>query len=62
VADYFEAVTAKRHYRDPMPVDEAFALLRQESGIHLEKKFVDALIANYTRNRSDHSTAHENQA
>ena len=49
VADYFEAVTSKRHYRDPMPVDEAFALLRQESGAHLDKRFVEALISWYTR-------------
>jgi putative nucleotidyltransferase with HDIG domain len=57
VADYFEAVTAKRHYRDPMPVDEAFALLRQEAGTHLEKRFVEALITTYTRTRSEQSAA-----
>ena len=52
VADYFEAITSKRHYRDPMPVDEAFALLRQESDTHLEKRFVEALIDNYTKTHS----------
>lgn len=49
VADYFEAVTSKRHYRDPMPVTEAFDLLRQESADHLEGRIVEALIAWYTR-------------
>jgi HD-GYP domain-containing protein (c-di-GMP phosphodiesterase class II) len=49
VADYFEAITAKRHYRDPMPVDEAFRSLRGEIGKHFEKKFVEALIRYYTR-------------
>ncbi|NVN91668.1 MAG: HD domain-containing protein [Desulfuromonadales bacterium] len=49
VADYFEAVTSKRHYRDPMPVHEAFDLLRQESVSHLEGRIVEALIAWYTR-------------
>ncbi|MBT1073197.1 HD domain-containing phosphohydrolase [Pelotalea chapellei] len=49
VSDYFESVTAKRHYRDPLPVDEAFALLRQESGGHLDKKLVEALISYYSR-------------
>jgi HD-GYP domain-containing protein (c-di-GMP phosphodiesterase class II) len=49
VADYFEAITAKRHYRDPMAVEEAFRILREESGRHFEKRLVDALISYYTR-------------
>ena len=44
VADFFEAVTSLRHYRDPMPVQEAFRLLREGSGSHFEKSIVDALI------------------
>lgn len=49
VADYFEAVTSKRHYREPMPVEDAFALLRKESGRHFETRIVEALIAWYVR-------------
>ncbi len=49
VADYFEAITAKRHYRDPMPVEAAFALLRAGSGTHFEARMVEALIAYYTK-------------
>jgi HD-GYP domain-containing protein (c-di-GMP phosphodiesterase class II)/Tfp pilus assembly protein PilZ len=49
VADYFEAITAKRHYRDPMQLEEAFRVLRAGIGTHFEKKFVDALIAYYTK-------------
>ena len=49
VADYFEAITAKRHYREPMEIDEAFRTLRGEIGRHFEKKFVEALISYYTR-------------
>ena len=45
VADFFEAVTSLRHYRDPMPVEEAFRLLREGSGSHFEKRIVEALIA-----------------
>lgn len=60
VADYFEAITSKRHYRDPMPVHEAFAILRRESVDHLEKRLVEALIASYTRSclqrRPDHAS------
>lgn len=49
VADYFEAITAKRHYRDPMPVEEAFELLREHIGEHFDGKYVNALIAYYSR-------------
>ena len=44
VADFYEAVTSQRHYRDPMAVEEAFRLLREGSGSHFDKKIVDALI------------------
>ena len=49
VADFFEAITAKRHYRDPMPVDLAFDLLQKEVGNHFEKRIVDAMVSYYTR-------------
>jgi HD-GYP domain-containing protein (c-di-GMP phosphodiesterase class II)/Tfp pilus assembly protein PilZ len=44
VADFFEAITAKRHYRDPMPVDVAVELLREGAGKHFEKKIVDSFL------------------
>lgn len=47
VADVFEAITAKRHYRDPLPVDVAFHLLKKKRGIHFENRIVDALKAYY---------------
>ena len=48
VADFFEAITAKRVYREPMPVEEAFEMLRRESGIHFSSEIVEALINFYT--------------
>ncbi|MBW1842605.1 MAG: HD-GYP domain-containing protein, partial [Deltaproteobacteria bacterium] len=42
VADFFEAITSKRHYREPMAIDRAFGLLRDECGRHLDEKVVDA--------------------
>lgn len=42
VADFFEAITAKRHYREPLPLDVAFYLLDKERSIHLDKDMVDA--------------------
>jgi HD-GYP domain-containing protein (c-di-GMP phosphodiesterase class II) len=44
VADFFEAITSKRHYRDPMPLDEAFANLRSLSGIHYDARVTQAFM------------------
>lgn len=44
VADVFESITSKRHYRDPMPLNAAFAILRMGIGIHFDKVCVEALI------------------
>ena len=49
VADFFEAVTAKRHYRNPMPVEKATKLLMAESGVHFEENIVDAFFRYYKR-------------
>lgn len=45
VADFFEAITAKRHYRDPMPMNKALALLVESSGSHFDPAIVDAFLA-----------------
>ncbi len=45
VADFFEAITSKRHYRDPMPLVEAKRLLKEKSGAHFEKKVVNAFLS-----------------
>ncbi len=52
VADYFEAITSKRHYRDPMPVQEAFDILRKESINHLDGRLVEAFISIYGKSAS----------
>jgi HD-GYP domain-containing protein (c-di-GMP phosphodiesterase class II)/Tfp pilus assembly protein PilZ len=49
VADYFEAITAKRHYRDPMEIMAAFESLRNEIGRHFDRRLVEALVSYYTR-------------
>jgi HD-GYP domain-containing protein (c-di-GMP phosphodiesterase class II) len=38
VADFFEAITAKRHYRDPMTYEEAIAALMAETGNHFDSR------------------------
>ena len=42
VADYFEAITAKRHYRDPMPLEYALQLVHEASGTLFDTQVVDA--------------------
>ena len=49
VADFFEAITSKRHYRDPMPLNQAFELLKEKSGTHFEQKIVAAFIRYYIK-------------
>jgi len=51
VADFFEAITSKRHYRDPMLESEAYQLLRDGSGSHFDESIVEALIRYRQRSR-----------
>jgi HD-GYP domain-containing protein (c-di-GMP phosphodiesterase class II)/Tfp pilus assembly protein PilZ len=44
VADFFEAITAKRHYREPMTLDTALCLLQEESGRHFDPAVVNAFV------------------
>ncbi len=47
VADVFEALTSRRHYRDPMPVNEALDHLVSNIGSHFDKSCVEAFINYY---------------
>ena len=49
VADYFEAITAKRHYHEPTPRDEALARLKGEAGKSYEPRLVEAFVRYYER-------------
>ncbi len=49
VADFFEAITAKRHYRGPLPLHEAIKLLKNESGKSFDRKIVDAFFNYYSK-------------
>ena len=55
VADFFEAITAKRHYRDPMPFDKAEALLLEHTGNHFDEKIVLSFMRFYKRAYNDSS-------
>jgi HD-GYP domain-containing protein (c-di-GMP phosphodiesterase class II) len=52
VADVFEAITAKRHYRNPMPVEEAIRILLTERGRHFDARIVDAFLTYFMRERA----------
>jgi len=46
VADIFDALTQKRHYKDPMPIEKAFHILREEvEAGHLDGRCVEQLIS-----------------
>jgi len=45
VADFFEAITARRHYHEPQPLPEAIEMLKGEGGHHLDQGVIDALLA-----------------
>lgn len=44
VADFFEAITAKRHYHEPLSLAEAVETLRREGGHHLDETVIRALV------------------
>jgi HD-GYP domain-containing protein (c-di-GMP phosphodiesterase class II) len=52
VADVFEAITSKRHYRDPMHLDVAFKLLNEGSGNDFDGEVVEAFIRHYYKEYS----------
>ncbi|MBF0093690.1 MAG: HD domain-containing protein [Alphaproteobacteria bacterium] len=42
IADVFDALTSRRPYKEPMPFDEAMAILYKDSGSHFDPQLVDA--------------------
>ncbi len=50
VADFFEAITSKRHYRDPMPLDVALSQLQEGCGRNFDPSVVNAFLQ-YLRDR-----------
>ena len=49
MADVFEAITAKRHYHEPMRREEAIAFLKREAGNSFEPRLVDAFLRYYEK-------------
>ncbi|TFG82008.1 MAG: GAF domain-containing protein [Spirochaetales bacterium] len=51
VADFFEAISAKRHYHEPQPLETAITMLKSECGHHLDVTAVDALLKSLREGR-----------
>lgn len=41
VADVFDAITSKRHYRDRMPFGKVLEILKNDAGLHFDKEIID---------------------
>lgn len=53
VADVFDAITSKRVYHDPMPIDRALAFIRQGAGTHFSPDLVDAFFRYFVMELQD---------
>jgi len=45
VADVFDALTSKRPYKEPFPIEKSFAIIKESRGSHFDREVVDALFA-----------------
>ena len=45
ISDVFDALTSKRPYKEPFPVEKAFAMIRDGRGSHFDPEVVDAFFA-----------------
>ena len=45
VADVFDALTSKRCYKSAMPLEKAYAIIREENGTHFDPAVVEAFFA-----------------
>lgn len=47
LADVYDALRAKRPYKDPLPHEKAVKIIREESGTHFDPKIVDTFLENH---------------
>ncbi len=45
VADVFDALTSRRCYKDALPLEKAYAIIREESGTHFDPAVVEAFFS-----------------
>jgi putative two-component system response regulator len=44
LADYYDALTSRRPYRDAVPVEIVIEMIRKESGQHFDPRVVDVFL------------------
>jgi len=44
IADVFDALTSRRHYKEPFPNDEAFRIMHEGRGTHFDPKLLDLFL------------------
>ena len=44
IADVFDAITSRRHYRDKMPINTVLSILIKDSGTHFDKSLIDVFL------------------
>jgi putative two-component system response regulator len=47
VADVFDALTSRRPYKDPFPVEKALGIIREERGQHFDPDVVDVFLESF---------------
>jgi putative two-component system response regulator len=52
LVDVYDAVTNRRHYKEPWPEERVVALIRKGSGVHFDPHLVDLFFANLDRFRA----------
>jgi putative two-component system response regulator len=45
IADVFDALTSKRPYKEPFPLEKSFSIIREGRGTHFDPAVVDAFFA-----------------
>lgn len=45
IADVFDALTSRRHYKEPFPLEETMKLMREKRGSHFDPRLLDAFFA-----------------
>ncbi|MDH5299679.1 MAG: HD domain-containing protein, partial [Desulfobulbaceae bacterium] len=45
IADVFDALTSKRPYKEPFPLEKSFAIIREGRGSHFDPAVVDAFFS-----------------
>ncbi len=44
IADTFDALTSRRPYKDPLPLDESMAIMEQETGLHFDPVLLSSFL------------------